>query len=471
MKTNKKFQYGAASTLFTIIFIVGAVLINVIASLVASAVNMNIDLTPNDIYAVSDDTYQLLDTIDEEVTIYVFKAESAMDDIAIQYLKQYDLYSDNISLKVADININPAFASKYGVSSADDILFVSERRSKIVDVNDIYYENSYTGASGVCAEYRFSAAIKFVTAKEIPTMAVITGHGELSDDKKQFASVYSLAEDNCYNVITVDLRYNDIPEDVTYINIIGPAKDYTIEEIDKLDLFLTRKTENAYTIAVYLLYSAPDMPNLSAFLKEWGITPNYNMVLETANYMNDTPYLVTAEKGSSTLTETINGTIITPTTVYLETEYRTNYVITPILTSTKNAYAKDITKVNFDDPADISLGEGDKAGRFTTGVISTTAESAGDRVVDYNVIVFGSPYVVYEQYAASASFDNDALLVACYETSITDETSFYVSPKYYIDSTLSIDNTEKTGYIVLLGAVAAMLIAASVVVYIRRKNK
>ncbi len=475
---RKAFKYGAASTLFTAIFLVGVLLINVIVGLIGQAVDLNIDLTPNSIYKVTDDTYQLLDSITEKVDIYVFKAESDMDATAMRYLKEYDLYSDNISLKTVDINVNPSFATDYGVKSTDEILFVSSIRSQTVDVDDIYYENTYTGSSGVCAEYRFSSAIKFVTAEKIPTMALITGHNELTD-ANGFANLTALAQDNCYNVVKVDLRYDDIPADATYLTIVGPSLDFTLEEIDKLDLFMERKTESVYTIGVYLLYSAPNMPNLTAFLSEWGIDAHYEMVHETSNYMGR-PYQVNAELGSSVFTENLAGTIATPTTIHFTTRYVNGYnsetenkLPKPILTSTKNAYVKDISQIDFDSEEDDDDVAGDVTlGRYTTAVLSTKAASAGSRVVDYNLVVFGTPHVVSDSYLTSASFINSELLAKCYQASVTEDTTFYVSPKYYVDSTLAIGTmAERNAYIIFLSAAVVALLCAGVVVYIRRKNR
>ncbi len=475
-KFRKAFKYGAASTAFTAIFIVGVILLNVIAGLVGQAVDLNIDLTPNSIYQISDDTYQLLDAMEEEVDIYIFKSEADMDAVALQYLKEYDLYSDKISLKTVDINVNPAFAKDYGVKNTDQILFKSDIRNQAVNVKDIYYENAYTGSSGVCAEYVFSSAIKFVTADKIPTMAVITGHNELTDGN-EFNSVSSIAKDNCYNIVEVDLRYNEIPEDATYLTIVGPSLDFTLEEIDKLDLFMERKAENVYTIGIYLLYSAPNLPNLLGFLDEWGITANYQMVFETTNYMSK-PYQVNAEMGKSVFTENLAGTIATPTTIHFTTRYvngfnseTTDKLPVKVLTTTKNAYVRDINLVDFEDEDDEPAGDV-TLGRYNTAVMSTKAASAGNRVVDYNLLVFGSPYVVHDNYLTSASFINSEVLAKCYETSATDDTSFYVSPKYYVDSTLAIGTmTERNVYITILSAIVAALLCAGVVVYIRRKNR
>ena len=89
MKINtKKLKYGTAAMAITIAVIVLVVLINVIIALFADRVNMNLDLTPNKDFAITDETKEYLAKLNENVEICTTVDETYFQTSESKYIKQ-----------------------------------------------------------------------------------------------------------------------------------------------------------------------------------------------------------------------------------------------------------------------------------------------------------------------------------------------------------------------------------------------
>ena len=84
-----------------VILIVATVLINMAASQLPSSLR-NIDLTPQRIFSVTDDTKKIVSAIGEDVNIYVLAAESKADKNLNKTLEKYQALSDHIKVKYVD---------------------------------------------------------------------------------------------------------------------------------------------------------------------------------------------------------------------------------------------------------------------------------------------------------------------------------------------------------------------------------
>ncbi len=85
---TRSFKYGGLSVLFTVIFIVAVVLVNVIITLLGDRFMPTADLTDSGLYSIEQSTVDYLKTVTDEVTITVTSEEAAF------YRRQFLLLSD-----------------------------------------------------------------------------------------------------------------------------------------------------------------------------------------------------------------------------------------------------------------------------------------------------------------------------------------------------------------------------------------
>ena len=64
---SKKFKYGGYATVMTAIVIAAVIVVNLLAGLIP----LRLDLTRNKLYTLSEQTYDVLKNLDEDVTIYL----------------------------------------------------------------------------------------------------------------------------------------------------------------------------------------------------------------------------------------------------------------------------------------------------------------------------------------------------------------------------------------------------------------
>ena len=98
---NKKFKYGGLSILFTVIFIVAVVLVNVIITLLGDRFMPAADLTDSGLYSIEQSTVDYLKTITDEVTLTVTSEESAFTGSSSYYYQ-----TNEILKKIAAANSN-----------------------------------------------------------------------------------------------------------------------------------------------------------------------------------------------------------------------------------------------------------------------------------------------------------------------------------------------------------------------------
>lgn len=80
----------------------------------------------------------------DDVTIYVLVNQDNQDTTLGQTLQRYDDLSDHITVEYVDPTVNPMFYTQYttGNISTNSLIVVSDKRSKVIDYNDVY-ESSY----------------------------------------------------------------------------------------------------------------------------------------------------------------------------------------------------------------------------------------------------------------------------------------------------------------------------------------
>ena len=98
---NKKLKYGGLSILFTVIFIVAVVLVNVIITLLGDRFMPAADLTDSGLYSIEQSTVDYLKTVTDEVTITVTSEESAFTGGSSYYYQ-----TNEILKKIAAANSN-----------------------------------------------------------------------------------------------------------------------------------------------------------------------------------------------------------------------------------------------------------------------------------------------------------------------------------------------------------------------------
>ena len=95
---NKKFRYGGYATAITAV----ALAILIIINLLVGKLNLKVDLTKNKLFSLSEQTYNVLDKLNKNVTIYVFDEAGKENETIKEIADKYAARSKKIDVQFKD---------------------------------------------------------------------------------------------------------------------------------------------------------------------------------------------------------------------------------------------------------------------------------------------------------------------------------------------------------------------------------
>ena len=283
---SRLFRQGSVATVITVLFVAVVVALNLFIGVLADRHQWRLDLTADQVFVLTDESRRFLAEMETDVTIYVLTPEvtlTASGDYFIQaneVIRQYSALSPHITVRYVDLTRDPAFAARFPQFqlNAQTILLVAEDRVDVLNIFDLFnIETDMFGRRGIVssrAEQVLTGALLFLTMDRQVTVGVLGGFGESSS-----AELISLLEANRYRVVSVNLLSEEVHPEITMLVLNAPSRDYTEEALARLDRFLQREQD------VSLLYFAsvaqPPLPNLEAFLADWGILVGEGIVYQS----------------------------------------------------------------------------------------------------------------------------------------------------------------------------------------------
>ncbi len=287
-----------------------AVLLNVVVGLVTEKFQIKIDLTPNRVIGLTDTTKDILSKLDKDVNIVVFEDKSVELPYINEILDKYLAETSHLTRIDVDTVSDPGYIKKYELS-ANDIM----SNSMVVECGEKYkliqpYELFPVDSEGnmgatIDAEGVLTSAITYVTAEENTVIGVVEGHGEIDFLNSNMG--YTLKQ-QYIEYEYINLYTQDIPENINYLVIPGPEQDFTNDEIDKIDSYLSE----GKSMQVMLSATAPSLPNLEGYLSEWGLKINNDTVKDNnPNYIyNSNNSLIWVEGDTHIITAGLSQIIV-----------------------------------------------------------------------------------------------------------------------------------------------------------------
>ncbi|MCD6361246.1 MAG: GldG family protein [Armatimonadetes bacterium] len=155
-------RVGANSLIFALFILGIVVMVNIIAA--RRLVNVRHDFTENKLFSLSDQTREVVRSLDKEVGLIAFVSPSGNRELQDR-LREYEMLSPKLTLKIYDPMTNPDKVKEYKVTSPNTIIVTSgDRQEKVVGGD----------------EEQLTSTILAVTSGEKLKIYFLTGHGENS---------------------------------------------------------------------------------------------------------------------------------------------------------------------------------------------------------------------------------------------------------------------------------------------------
>ncbi len=294
-KSKKNLKFTSIAWMLGIMLTVVVILINVAVSFF----DFKLDMTPNKLYTLNENSTEYLENLDKDVEIYLLmeldeikNSQDADEMMAFTtMMEEYDSF-DKVTLIDIDPDTNPDIVNKLNpdgylnISSGDIIVKCGENVRKVPASEMYVYNYSYDDAGNATAESAYfqgenlvSGAIKSVVENITPSVYFLTGHGEKAVDEYYTNFKKNLKNVN-YAVKELNLSSESaVPEDAAIIIAAAPQTDITTDEKEKLDVYL----DNGGNLSLLMSpnQSNEDYENLLEIMHEFCLGMDYNKITET----------------------------------------------------------------------------------------------------------------------------------------------------------------------------------------------
>ena len=301
---SKRVRYGGYAALVTL----AAAVILVVLNLLIQQIPSDVDMTENKLFTLSEQTFDLIDKLEEPVMIYGLYKPGQESENVVDVIAKYDRASKLITYEQIDPDKNPAFLQTYDEDdeglSVGTLIIESGENFKVIpgmDLYDVSYnQQGQARVMGFKAEQRITNALLFATSGITPKIYEIIGHTEYTFS--QLGLLATVEKEN-FQVEELNLlTTKKVPEDADMIAILSPEFDLTEGEVEVLREYL----ENDGSALICLDFIGRDLPMLNSLLGSFGVNIENSIVMEGDRarlYDPEIPFFLAPELVSHQITD------------------------------------------------------------------------------------------------------------------------------------------------------------------------
>lgn len=476
---GKKIRYGGYSVLLTALLIAAIVVVNVLVGAAEDRWALKIDASPNNITAFSDQTYAVLDELDQDAHVYMVFENSysstlrtQIEEVVAKYrARNAHIIVDTIDPVREPNRINAYMSDTNSAVMSNGAMIVTnadETRVRLISASEMqsksYDQYGYERVTSFNAESRLTVALMYVSSESTPKVNFLTGHDEIA--MTECSSFVGTLESNNYDVAEITLTQDTVldPSEVLIINI--PTLDITEQEYQQIKTYL----DNGGRMLVVedSMMDLSKIPNFVKLYEYYGIQYKEGVVVEsensTSNWYMSPMMLVPSTNTEHAITEhmsSLRTVVNTPRALKMPTMPLSGYRYTELLTTSDAAYVKSPNSTG-----DILTYEaGDELGQ------QVLAMAVQDTAKDMRIVALGSVYLIADTSLMSSS-NNIYFIFKTIEWLSGNQQSSYVPTKAMADTTLSIPNQSVmlmlAGIVVI--AIPLLVLIVGIWVYVRRRR-
>jgi ABC-type uncharacterized transport system. len=478
--SSKRFKYGTTAIIFTVVFVVAVIALNVIFTSLAQTYMWYVDMTKSQLYTVSDEMRVLMDDLDPNTNIeFIFCApfdqleENLYQKQVLTLMQNLEREYTFVKVSYIDIIINPSSAKPYMTTEASTI-----KTTNVIITNGSDYrvhtiESFYTFAESDNRVFAFNGEHKIISAilqlqGEKHIAYFTTNHGEKVDQ----SALWNLFNEAGFDVRKIDLTKENIDDKAKVVIINGPRYDFwgvdnEVNEIKKVDEFI----DTYGSLMIFLDPTSQAMPELEELMYEWGIGFDRSIIKDMSSAISVNGTTLVAEYPTEGLGASIHSALRTslenpPMTIVnsarpiriLDHQHGKN--VSNILKTTNNAVAYSV-----DDDSYIEDGP------FDLMVISAEMRYVNNEQMYTYVVAGGTSKFGDTEYLTGGKYGNRDILYSVMKSLGKEQVPIGLVFKTYEDTSLEITTAQATQWTVIFSIIMpAIVAAAGVVIWARRRH-
>ncbi|HWA34103.1 MAG TPA: GldG family protein, partial [Cyclobacteriaceae bacterium] len=225
----------------------------IVVNVLSSELHFRLDLTETHQYTLSRATLDILENLEEPVTVkayfsrnlpaHIGKTRQDFQDLLVEYASRSD---GMISYEFIDPNTNEAAEKQAGASGIRPVMI------NVREKDQVKQQKAFLGATlslgekkevipfiqpGAAMEYALSTSIKKLSVSSKPVIGFLSGHGEpaLSAMEQAVAELSVL-----YDLQEIRIDSADVPANVKTLAIIAPKDSIPGIQLERIDQFMAR---------------------------------------------------------------------------------------------------------------------------------------------------------------------------------------------------------------------------------------
>jgi len=361
---RRQARYGAIATAGVLV----ALAITVAVNYLGARQNKRWDLTASRQNSLSEQTVKVLQSLQAPVKFTAFDRQTELDRFRTR-LDAYAYNSRQVSVEYIDPDTKPIVAREFDVQAYGTVVvdYMGKRERITSDT-----EQDLT-----------NALIKAMSTME-RKVYFLQGHGEKEPNRTErdgYSAVSgSLRRDNYMVERLVLAQMKDVPADATVVLVAGPTTDVLPTEAEALRRYIARAGKLMVMLDPLIGPQAAALPNLEGIIKEWGITPGSNVVVDVSGATNEPSIAVAATYPLHAITERFATLTIYPLARSVDpVSGGTNGRVAQTIVETSRQSWAEANLASLTGEAGVSMDEasGDKPGPVPLGVaVSAPVEAA-----------------------------------------------------------------------------------------------
>lgn len=487
LKINtRSLKHGGLSAAFTVIFIAAVVLVNVIAAVISDRVGIAADLTGGSLYTLDETTEKYLkERLAADVTITVLNSgqtfrQSQNTRQVSEILERMEQLSAHVKIKYLNLDQNPNYISQFSGETLDTDYIVVEcektGRHRIITPTEYfglgteetqYYYYYYGYVGEYLIEQEAISAMMYTSNEDLVRIAFTEGFGE-SDS----SALKELLSKNGYSVETIDLpTAAEIDPEIDFVIVHAPMLDISSDCLAKLDRFLDNGGKYGKNVLYFGAVTQPQTPNTDSFLSDWSVSVGFYDVGQTdGRYLISpiTPYAHRQQIISNSYTSGVTGDGL----------YTLGADMRPVFDLNNGLADVTVLMKTYDNaflyPLDNVTGEGfdiDKAEKGEFNDVTVSVKYAPDGMPS-RVFTIGSDQFSGSGLMSYSNANNGEFFVNLFDHVSGKETGIVIKAKSPVDLSFEMNaKTANTYAVVLCIIVPVLIIAAGLVVWLRRRHK
>lgn len=503
ISTIRKLKYGSLSVVFTAAFIGLILALNLILSTIAPKVNLAVDISKKELYSLSDDTREILDSLKEnegfKVTIYFLADRDKYD--ADQYTMMVRNlgeefarnYPDNISVEYKNIEKDPSFAKQIvdetqttGLNSSY-VVVKGAYHYRVLNLDAFFVKSSQTGSLyAFNGEERFTAAIMQCSLEKPQVVTFTKGHGEPDISKIINGEITSESDSKMkmlcdvlmtagFEIQQVDLSTQDLDErtEILIINnpktdFIGIEKNDSENEIDKIIDYMTGYKD----IIVFVNADTPPLPNLQEYLSEkWGINYKpYHKLTDMSHSIESNGFSIVGQY-TATTSGTASYNIISVLSGYpdIKTVFK-NAVELETVEANRTDYTLETVMKTYGTAQSVYKDQPPVSGEFPLMLLSTY-QNYVDNAKKYKYVLLSSSTDFVTDDFMTTAFGNNKVVLGAMRIMSTERVVPDIDEKPFTETAMTIEAGTANTLAWLVSAVfPIIIICVGVVVFIKRRH-